>query len=185
MITRTELWHSTVSYVFVLSSSKCPLHLLLMLCSMFVMNFLKLYFVNHLTFHPWLNVAINSLLPVFPTKILFCKLFQLHVLVLHKQWCFLCQTGSLRLSAPIYTLCKLFAKQHISLGTALFWVVTQWVVVISYQHFGTTYRSHPRGSRSERNYHYSLHNNPEEHSSQVDVLFGKWSLREVYIGAES
>jgi len=52
----------------------------------------------------------------------------------------------------------------------LFWVITQWVAVISYQHFGTTYRSqHPwRQDRLSgcpemlvRNYHYSLRNKPE------------------------
>jgi len=32
--------------------------------------------------------------------------------------------------------------------TALFWVITQQVVVISYQLFGTTYRSHPQGSKN-------------------------------------
>ena len=45
-----------------------------------------------------------------------------------------------------------------------------------YIHFGTTYRSHPRGLRigpigytetSVRNHHYSLRNNPEESSSQL------------------
>jgi hypothetical protein len=55
--------------------------------------------------------------------------------------------------------------------TALFWVITQRVVVISYGHFGTTYQSHPRGSRilleSGRNYHYLLCNNPDECSCQV------------------
>ena len=57
-------------------------------------------------------------------------------------------------------------------STALFWVVTQRVVVISYRHFGTTYRSHLLGfwlpkmgpigcpKTSVRNYHYSLRNNP-------------------------
>jgi hypothetical protein len=32
--------------------------------------------------------------------------------------------------------------------TALFWGITQRRVVILYQHFGTTYRSHLQGSRS-------------------------------------
>jgi len=31
--------------------------------------------------------------------------------------------------------------------TAFFWVITQRVVVISYRRFGTTYQSHPQGSR--------------------------------------
>jgi hypothetical protein len=31
--------------------------------------------------------------------------------------------------------------------TALFWVATQRVVVISYRRFGTNFRSHPQGSR--------------------------------------
>jgi len=30
---------------------------------------------------------------------------------------------------------------------ALFWVITQQVVVISQQRFGTTYQTHPQGSR--------------------------------------
>jgi len=34
--------------------------------------------------------------------------------------------------------------------TALFWVITQQVVVISYRYFGTTYQSHPQGSRIKR-----------------------------------
>jgi hypothetical protein len=33
------------------------------------------------------------------------------------------------------------------LRTAVFWVVTRRVVVISYRRFGTTYGSHPTGSR--------------------------------------
>jgi hypothetical protein len=64
--------------------------------------------------------------------------------------------------------------------TFLFWVITQRVVVISYGRFGTNYRSHLHVSgiqkvfdswllkmgplvypeMSERNYHYSLRNNP-------------------------
>jgi len=33
--------------------------------------------------------------------------------------------------------------------TALFWAITQQVVVISYRRFGTTYRSYLQGSRTE------------------------------------
>jgi len=36
------------------------------------------------------------------------------------------------------------------LRTALLWVTTQRVVVICYLHFGTTYRSHPQGSGTDR-----------------------------------
>lgn len=46
-----------------------------------------------------------------------------------------------------------------SLGTALLWVM-QRVVVISYQRFWMT-------ETSVRNYHYSVHNNPEECISQL------------------
>jgi len=46
-----------------------------------------------------------------------------------------------------------------SLRTALLWVM-QRLAVISYQRFWTT-------EMSVRNYHYSLHNNPEEWSSQL------------------
>ena len=69
------------------------------------------------------------------------------------------------------------AKQQ---RTVLLWVITQRVVVIYYRHFGTTCLSHPEASRSllgfvpktsERNYHYSLHNNPEERSAQSVQLF--------------
>ena len=68
--------------------------------------------------------------------------------------------------------------------TALFWVMTQRVLVIYYRRFGTTYQPKLQWSRilssrplrtgpirfsetSVRNYHYSLRNNPEEWSSQV------------------
>jgi hypothetical protein len=68
--------------------------------------------------------------------------------------------------------------------TALFWVITQRVVVIPYRRFGTNYRSHPQGSSffyswaprmgligcpdtSVRYYHYSLGNTPEERISQL------------------
>jgi hypothetical protein len=43
--------------------------------------------------------------------------------------------------------------------TALLCAITQWVVVIPYWHFGTTYLP------LKLDYHYSLHNNSEEHSS--------------------
>jgi hypothetical protein len=60
------------------------------------------------------------------------------------------------------------------LRTALFCDITQWVVAISYRLFGTTYRSHPQGSRiqnyaktSVRNYQDSLRNNTKESSYQL------------------
>jgi hypothetical protein len=59
--------------------------------------------------------------------------------------------------------------------TALFWVITRRVVVISYRRFGRTYRSQSFGFKnskgcpetSVRNYHYSPCNNLEERSSQL------------------
>ena len=45
--------------------------------------------------------------------------------------------------------------------TALFWVITQRVVVISYRRFFF------QDNLSVRNYHYSLRNNPEERSSHL------------------
>jgi hypothetical protein len=71
--------------------------------------------------------------------------------------------------------------------TALFWIITQRVVIISYRRFGTTYRvpySRVRNPKkldsgplkmgrkvctetSLRSYHYTLHNNPEVRSSQL------------------
>jgi len=73
------------------------------------------------------------------------------------------------------------------LRTMDFSVIAQREGVISYRRFGTTYRSHPQGSRiqgvknswplymgridcsetSVRNHLYSLRNNPEFHSSQL------------------
>jgi len=72
------------------------------------------------------------------------------------------------------------------MGTALFWVITQRVVVISCRRFGATYRYHLQESKiqkyldsrtfkmepigclqtSARNYHYSLRNDPEERNSK-------------------
>jgi len=80
---------------------------------------------------------------------------------------------------------KLLTKKHESeqKRTALFWVITQWVMVIFYRRFGTTYRARiqisiilldswllnmgPIGclETSVRNYHYSLRNDPEVRSS--------------------
>ena len=67
-------------------------------------------------------------------------------------------------------------KSLTGLRTALFWVITQRVVVVPYRNFGTTYRSHFQGhplkmgpivcpETSARKYQYSLRNNPEEYSS--------------------
>jgi len=73
--------------------------------------------------------------------------------------------------------------------TALFCIIMQWVVTISYRHFGTTYGSHLWGVKnfylkfqdnlsfpivcpkmSVRNYHYSLCNYPEQHSSSMNGI---------------
>jgi len=75
-------------------------------------------------------------------------------------------------------------KQLQILRTALFWVITQPVAVISYRRFETTYRSHLQSQESTtflpskmgpigypetsvRNYHYLLYNGPEESSSHL------------------
>jgi len=44
----------------------------------------------------------------------------------------------------------LHIKYPLFLRTALFWVITQRVVVIYYRRFGTTYRSHLLGSRMRK-----------------------------------
>ena len=44
--------------------------------------------------------------------------------------------------------------RHNEKRTVLFWVITQWVVVISYRRFGTTCRSHLQRSRIFINYLY-------------------------------
>jgi len=49
--------------------------------------------------------------------------------------------------------------------TALFWVITQRVVVISYRRFGTTYQSHPQGSRGPLN--------PEDGTDKLSRNVGK------------
>ena len=53
------------------------------------------------------------------------------------------------ISVPVAVL--MFTGERLSvyevLRTALFCVVTQRAVVISYRRFGTTYRSHPQGLR--------------------------------------
>jgi len=88
------------------------------------------------------------------------------------------------ISVPVAVL--LFTGERLSvydvLRTALFWVVTQRVVVISYRRFGTisipssgfkvdswTLRMGPIGCPETliRNYHYSLCNNLEKPSSQL------------------
>jgi hypothetical protein len=60
--------------------------------------------------------------------------------------------------------------------TALFWVITQRVVVIPYRRFGT---GCPK--TSVRNYHYSLRNNSEEcrpqHMNYVSVWFSHYVFK--------
>jgi len=64
--------------------------------------------------------------------------------------------------------------QH-KIRSALFWDIIQCIVVIPYRCFRTTYQSHLKGPRiqeecpkmSVRNYHYILHNIPEEHRSHL------------------
>jgi len=71
------------------------------------------------------------------------------------------------------------SKHAFSSRTALFWVITQRVVVIFNTRFGTAYRFHLQGPRNQnlwpigcpetsvRNYRYSLRNDPEECSSHL------------------
>jgi len=66
-----------------------------------------------------------------------------------------------------YVCCTAMEKHTKSCKrTALFCVVMQWVVVILFWCFGTTYQSHLQGSPEYgtllRNYYYSVHTNPEE-----------------------
>jgi len=71
-------------------------------------------------------------------------------------------------------------------STALFWFITQPVLVVSYRRFRTTSWSHlqPVGCPETpvRNYHYSLCNSPEERSSLLhrDETM-KWRIRPVFI----
>ena len=63
-----------------------------------------------------------------------------------------------------YSKRSLFDSQFACFRPALLEVTAQRTVIIPYGRFGTTYRSQPQGSGI---YHYSLRNNPEEHSSQL------------------
>jgi hypothetical protein len=80
--------------------------------------------------------------------------------------------------------------------TVLCWVSMQRIAVIPYRYFRTIYQSHLQGSQfsldswplkmgsigcpetSVKNYHYSLHNNPEECSS---CLLHGWTWTHVSI----
>ena len=63
----------------------------------------------------------------------------------------------------IYVIRRLkFKWAGTRLRTALFWIITQRVVVISYRRWGIGCTE-----TSVRNHHYSLRNNPEEPSSQL------------------
>jgi hypothetical protein len=60
--------------------------------------------------------------------------------------------------------------------TALLWVITQRVVVISYRRFGTTCRSHLHGSRILDPWRWEEGNNPEERSSYWNIVRAFLSL---------
>jgi len=53
--------------------------------------------------------------------------------------------------------------------SVLFWGVTQCMVIIPYQCFGTNYEIHLQGSRDPRNYRHTLRNVPEELISQYYI----------------
>jgi hypothetical protein len=50
----------------------------------------------------------------------------------------------LNIGVPSFVI-KLLGNEDSHFRTALFWVITQRVVVFSYRRFGTTYRSHLQG----------------------------------------
>jgi len=79
-------------------------------------------------------IILHSAFPHTPrhNEVLYCKV-QRDVRVL-------CYQPSYRTTVPT-------SPSSLNLITALFWVITQRVVVISYRRFGTTFRSHPQGSR--------------------------------------
>jgi hypothetical protein len=66
---------------------------------------------------------------------------------IHITW-FDIPTLSCTKSASVYF--SKFLRTKSDLRTALFWVITQRVVVISYRRFGTAYRSHLQGSRIQK-----------------------------------
>jgi hypothetical protein len=64
-----------------------------------------------------------------------------------------------------HLICSTCMWYVINLRTALFWVITQWIVVISSRRFGPTYKCQECCTEtSVRNYHYTLRNNPEQRS---------------------
>jgi len=82
-------------------------------------------------------------------------------------------------------------RNYVFIRTALFWVITQRVVIILYRRFGTTYQSHLQGfirtalfrvitqrvvviPYRRFGFHYSLRNNPEKRSP---CLLGGESLK--------
>jgi len=71
----------------------------------------------------------------------------------------------------IWLLCDISVFRAKYMKSAIFWYVTQRVVVIPYGRFGTTYQSHLQGLRiqdsSANNSHSALRNIPEEHRSPL------------------
>ena len=90
------------------------------------------------------------------------------------------------LQSLISLLKDVFSKHCIGLRTALFWFITQQVVLIPYWRFGTTFHTDCL-EKSERNYRCLLHNNPEEHNShllrggslksRIEFFLYFWTLR--------
>jgi hypothetical protein len=78
-----------------------------------------------------------------------------------------------------FTIRESCISRSLTVRTALFWAITQRIVVFPYRRFGTTYGSHLQGARNQDywlmkmgmmgcpetsviNYHYTLRNSPEE-----------------------
>jgi len=92
------------------------------------------------------------------------------ICTLYHCWRGTCQSFPLKAEGPERL------KSLTGLRTAMFWVITQWVVLILCRSVGRTYRPHLQGhplkvgpigctQTSARNYHHSLRNIPEEYSS--------------------
>jgi len=94
------------------------------------------------------------------------------------------------MNTPFETSVVALFSTDVGLRTALFWAVTQRVVVIPYRRCGTTYRSRLSTVKNQRfltldegtdsfpetsvrNCHYALRNSPEERSSHLRG----WSLK--------
>jgi len=105
------------------------------------------YEVGHDCWHSFTNIQTTFRFYLSPSDKIFWWLNYLSFINLEPRYISWGQNNS---TAYIHTSFGITNFTSIIIRTVLLWVIARQVVVISYRHFGTNYRSHLQGSRIQK-----------------------------------